>query len=327
MRGRHHIVVQNNIVQFKFDLYRNITILRGDSATGKSTLVDMVRQYALNGASSGVNISSDKTCTVLTGLRWQDEIKSIQDSIVFIDEGFEFISGVEFARAIRQSDNYYVIATRESLFNLPYSIKEVYRIRNVARRSKYQQYDRIYSEFYPLYDDKVVFTKPDIVIVEDTNSAFEFFKAVCGKEGIQCVSAEGKSGIYGKIKENSNKISLVIADGAAFGPELERVLSLRKAASTVLFLPESFEWLVLRSGIVDDREIKEILEHPYDFVESNVYFSWERFFTALLTDKTHGSYLQYSKKKLNPNYLHGTELNEICDTIKRDIPGTKKNEF
>ena len=161
MRGSYSVVVQNNLVQFKFTVNRNITIIRGDSATGKTTLVDMIRQYSINGENSGVSISCDKECTVITGLRWQNEIQAINDSIIFIDEGFEFISSDEFANAIKNSDNYYVFATRESLFNLPYSVKEVYGLKNVTRKSKYQVYDRIYSEFYPLYDDELIHLKPD----------------------------------------------------------------------------------------------------------------------------------------------------------------------
>lgn len=41
MRGIHHITIQNKRVRYDFDVRRNITVIRGDSATGKTTLVDM----------------------------------------------------------------------------------------------------------------------------------------------------------------------------------------------------------------------------------------------------------------------------------------------
>lgn len=315
MKGKFDIVVQNSIVQFKFTVTRNITILRGDSATGKSTLVEMVRQYELNGNGSGVSISCDRKCTVLTGIRWQGEIKQIKSSIVFIDEGFEFISSSEFAEALRTSDNYYVIVTREPLYNLPYSIREIYGIKNVTRKQRYQVYDRIYSEFYPLYNPEMLSAKPEAVIVEDSNSGYEFFYALCKKEGVKCISANGKSNIYSAIRECTDSIILVVADGAAFGPELERALSLRKVKNVMYFLPESFEWLILKSGLVDASEIKDILDHPQDFIESERYFSWERFFTALLVEETKGSYLKYSKSDLNKNYLNAREQKAINDVI------------
>ena len=70
------------------------------------------------------------------------------------------------------------------------------------------------------------------------------------------------------------------------------------------YLPESFEWLILKSGMIDGKLIQDILEHPEDFIESREYFSWERFFTALLAEHTRDSRLRYSKNQLNPAYLH-----------------------
>lgn len=66
---------------------------------------------------------------MLTGIRWQENLSLIHDSIVFIDEGDKFVASEDFAKAIKNSDNYYVIATRTPLFNLPYSVKEIYGIK------------------------------------------------------------------------------------------------------------------------------------------------------------------------------------------------------
>ena len=41
MTGIQHVRVSNRDADFKFDLYRNITIVRGKSGTGKTTLYDM----------------------------------------------------------------------------------------------------------------------------------------------------------------------------------------------------------------------------------------------------------------------------------------------
>lgn len=71
-----------------------------------------------------------------------------------------------------------------------------------------------------------------------------------------------------------------------------------------LYLPESFEWIILSSGLLEDKKVKAILEAPENYIESQTYFSWERFFTKLLVDKTEGTYLKYQKSKLNTAYLH-----------------------
>ncbi|MBP5362187.1 MAG: hypothetical protein J6Y71_04090 [Ruminococcus sp.] len=175
MIGEYEVIVKSLRLQYKFTISRNITILRGDSATGKTTLIDMINSYQQNGTSSGISISCKKNCTVLTGIRWQENLRSIHDSIVFIDEGDKFALSEEFARAAQESDNYYVIATRASLSNLPYSIKEIYGIKNISG-NRYQGTKRLFSEFYPLCNvDVDLIQKPDLVIVEDSNSGFQFF--------------------------------------------------------------------------------------------------------------------------------------------------------
>ena len=85
----------------------------------------------------------------------------------------------------------------------------------------------------------------------------------------------------------------------------------------VLYLPESFEWLILSSGILKDTEVAQILQTPSDYIDSRDYFSWERYFTALLTEKTAGTYLNYTKKTLNEAYLG--------DGVKNAILGQMKN--
>lgn len=47
----------------------------------------------------------------------------------------------------------------------------------------------------------------------------------------------------------------------------------------------------------------EILLTPGDYIDSQKYFSWERFFTALLVSRTENTYLKYTKRSLNHAYL------------------------
>lgn len=148
MFEKHRIVIQNKRIRYDFEIRRNLTVIRGDSATGKTTLVDMIREYDDNGVDSGVELQCDKSCTVLEGKKWEAELAVIHDSIVFIDEGNEFILSDTFASVISHTDNYYVIITRESVPSLPYSVDEIYGIRNSG---KYRTLKRTYHEFYHLY--------------------------------------------------------------------------------------------------------------------------------------------------------------------------------
>lgn len=149
MRGSHRVIVQNGSLKYVFDIKRNITILKGDSATGKTTLIEMIQDYLINGMDSGVSLSCDVTCGVLTGNLWKEQLAGIRNSIVFIDEGNRFVQSQEFAEAIRKSSNYYVIVTRENLEMLPISVTEIYGIRSSG---KYGGLVPVYHEFYRIYD-------------------------------------------------------------------------------------------------------------------------------------------------------------------------------
>lgn len=180
MIGKHNVRVGNQKVLFNFELLRNITVIRGDSATGKTTLIGLLSDYEALGKQSGVTVKCDKPCRVLTANDWKIRLENIKDSIVFIDEGNKFIKSEEFARAVRDSDNYYVLITRENLYNLPYSVEEIYEMRPYRHSMKlgrvYNGTRRFYSDI-PVKDHSVA--NADVLITEDSNSGYEFFSPRC----------------------------------------------------------------------------------------------------------------------------------------------------
>mgnify|MGYP000975839891 CR=1 FL=1 len=66
MKGKHQIVVQNKRIHFSFSVKRNITLIKGDSATGKTTLFSMIEEYDRLGNDSGIQVQCDKRCTSLS---------------------------------------------------------------------------------------------------------------------------------------------------------------------------------------------------------------------------------------------------------------------
>ena len=240
MKGIHKVVVGTKYLKYEFELRRNLTIIRGDSATGKTTLVDMIRTHMNDGENGPVTLNCDKDCYVVEGNLWKGQLDNIQDSIVFIDEGNEFVKTKDFARAIQQTDNYYVIVTREGLPALPYSVEEVYGIRTSG---KYGSLKQSYHSFYRIYPDSTTENiKPEKILTEDSNSGYQFFDAICKEHQMQCDTANGKSNVFSYLKAHRNEKILVIADGAAFGPEMDRVLQLVQTRENLaLYLPESFE--------------------------------------------------------------------------------------
>ena len=72
----------------------------------------------------------------------------------------------------------------------------------------------------------------------------------------------------------------IIADGAAIGAEMNLLSNkIEEKQNVHLYLPESFEWLILNSDLLQDKEVRKILENPEDYIDSTEFFSWEQYFT------------------------------------------------
>ncbi|MBQ7583931.1 MAG: Fis family transcriptional regulator [Lachnospiraceae bacterium] len=152
MKGKHHIIIETDHLKYEFDIKRNITVIQGDSATGKTTLIGLLQEYGIRREASGIRLQSDVPCEVYAGSSelWQTVLSTLFGRIVFIDEGYPFIYSKAFAEFIDHSDNYFVLITRKPMRNLPYSINEIYGIRTSG---KYHFPDKVHQEFYPIYEN------------------------------------------------------------------------------------------------------------------------------------------------------------------------------
>lgn len=319
MKGKYHIVIQNNKLHYELDIKRNITIIKGDSATGKTTLIGLIDRASRMGISSGISIACKKKCRTLNDMDWQLILSNTKENIIFVDEDNLFIRTKEFAQAVKESDNYFVIICREDLPHLPYSVEEIYGIHTSG---KYNDLKRTYNELYKIYANTKIQKKdlpitPKEVITEDSNSGHQFFNAICKEKNINCISAGGKSNIRKILDKTDGNNILVIADGAAIGPEMNKLYQyMRLHDTSSLYLPESFEWMILKSGVISETVIQSILEHPEDYIDSKKYMSWERYFTNLLIENTKDTFLKYNKGSLNESYLQERIKNSILNIME-----------
>lgn len=320
MKGAYQIRVKNNRNSYSFELRRNITILRGESGRGKTTLFDMIYEYNRFGKNSGVAVSCDRELIALAGDDWETIIDKHPGTIIVIDEDSQFIRSKDFARVLRESDNYFLLITRNYLAELPISVDEIYEL-NGAKNKKFK---KVYQDIDRMFDRPSARNLPfvpDIIITEDIKSGYQFFKAEAERMGIQCVSADGKSKIFEVMNQHSKENVVVIADGAAFGSEIADVVEQQnlRPKKLAIFLPESFECLILQSGIVKNVETEK-LEHPEDYADSSLYMSWEQYFTELLVEATKDvKYMKYKKAKLPVFYMqekNALEIKKVAKGIK-----------
>ena len=71
MIGKYELEVYNNKAHYFLEIKRNITILQGNSATGKTELIRLIQEHEENGVSSGITLKCEAKCTVLTMVDWE----------------------------------------------------------------------------------------------------------------------------------------------------------------------------------------------------------------------------------------------------------------
>lgn len=320
MKGSYWFRAKSKKVLFEFSIRRNITVIKGDSATGKTTLLRILYEYLRMGKQSGYAVSTNVSYYVYirdeVGRDWKDALYPLKNTVVFIEENNEFVFTKEFASFVKKSGNYFVFVTRAPLKMLPYSIHEIYEIITDGKRTdikeSYHEFREIYSN-YPIIENN----KIQNIVTEDSNSGYQFWTHVFKNSHV--TSSNGNGNLIKQVEELGPGDALVIADGAAFGSLMESCMSsfqVQTDRRISLWLPESFEYLILKSGVLKSEKITQILENISEYVECEKYESWESFFTELLVTLTAGGVEKYSKNVLNAYYLQDW----IVDKIKGQLP-------
>ncbi len=324
MRGSYRFRVRSKKIVFEFTIRRNITVIKGDSATGKTTLLHMLYEYLRVGRESGYSVSADNDYYVYlrkeVGRTWQDILYPLENTIIFIEENNNFVFTKEFAEFVRTSGNYFVLVNRSPFKMLPYSIHEIYEIvtrkKHADVKESYHQLKELYSN-YPISGNN----KVDIVMTEDSNSGHQFFSHLFKYSRV--ISAGGNSKVLGEIqKQKAGEDVLVIVDGAAFGAMIEECLeyfATRDSQRISIWMPESFEYLILKSGMIQAKELSEILDSASDYVEAKEYESWERYFTWLLISLTSDKEYPYSKRRLAEYYMQDKNVQQMTEIFPEAI--------
>ena len=317
MNGKYYFRVKSKRTLFEFTIRRNITVLKGDSATGKTTLLHMLYEYLRVGRESGYMVSTNAAYFVYlrkeVGREWQEVLFSLKNTIIFIEENNDFVFTKEFADFVKKSGNYFVLVNRSPFKMLPYSIHEIYEIVTEGKKADVKE---SYHEFKELYNNYPIMVNNKIqnIVTEDKRSGYQFFSKVY--ENINVVSAGGNENIVDTIQELGKGDIFVVADGAAFGSMIENCLAYLNSVYRFrisLWLPESFEYLILKSGLIRSSELDEILEKTSDYVDCLEYESWEQFFSDLLISLTKDTIARYSKETINKYYLQEKNKNKIIE--------------
>jgi len=326
MKGKHIVGITSRRAEYRLELERKITVIKGKSGTGKSSVIRLVSDYLELGKDSGikVTVSSSTRLLVLTNSSdWDTVMPSLRNTIIFFDEDVRYIYTEAFQKALWTADCYAVIISRSGQFTgLPFAVSSIYEL--VTERNG----KNTITSMYRLYEEKHKRNDFDLVVTEDSNSGYEMAKYAFDSEKMRVISAGGNASVYRTLMKNGgeNDQICVDVDGAAFGPYIEPVLKFAELQGTIsVSAPESFEFILLHL----DSVMKHLsldhgeLSRTYDFCDSKDFITWERYYENLLNEiTTEHLGFSYGKSKLNPYFLNGrcAELfiEQICKSfIKR----------
>lgn len=301
MIGSKVIRVGNNKDVYEVVVDRAITYITGESGTGKTYFADCIRS-ALDDSNSDYILESDVPIEVIWSVDSIEKCSLTKDYIYIIDE--DICSSLVENRSKRSIDAfntllgmfrrkktepyytnaYFIFMTRQQLLNVSTDIMAIYEL--VPKVENGVTVRRLRKYFPWNYD--VAQIKPELAIIEGIGSDYLFFKNTL----LDCdvVSAEGRNRLIPLLQHIMNSMDyksiFVFADGASYGynlllhEKLLKSLARPKGVDIRLFFPNSFEWLILKSGLLKIDE--NILEYPEDYFDSKDFSGVESFFTEKL---------------------------------------------
>ena len=317
MIGKYKLRIEDKKVRFDLVLKRKFTIIKGNSATGKTYLTDMVLDE------DGTKIYCKLPVRTLSKQRrtYTIELFTNSNTVFILDEDVEGIDTNEFAELLQESDNYFIICCRDVLKTLPISVDEIYEFKSETFYNNLNVPFTVTS-LREQYNEKLANKFiPELMITEDSKSGFQFFDKTLN---IECVSALNNANIVNTLIKYSSmyKNICIFLDRAAYGSYVYKLFNVIRFldCNVVVLAPESFEYILLKSGVVECN--KKYLDEPYNYCDVKTFVSefkdfdlgtknrlqsWEQYFTALLRyysgKSAELSYQEYGKSELDPYYF------------------------
>lgn len=324
MKGKFSLEIESRKVIYRLNLERKVTVIKGKSGTGKTSMIRVLSDYAELGKDSGVHVrkSSDYQIKIFENRTdWHQELEHAHNSIIFVDEDVRYLYEKKFQSLFQTADCYIVIISRSGMFQqLPYAVSSVYELRT-------QKNGKIsVVQMYRIYQEKIEESKTSYAITEDSNAGYEMMRKIfsCPVE-----SAGGNSNVLHCLARNltDHKEITVIVDGAAFGGYISAVMKLSGIRDNVTVIaPESFEYLLLKT-FAFQKFLTDELEYTWKYCDSSYYLTWERYFTDLLSKMTEKHYgFPYSKGKLHAFFLNESYIEQVKEQLTDIIYEMKQDE-
>ncbi len=212
-----HIEVNFKRLIYKLDIKGKYSVIQGDSGNGKTNLCRLLLEREFGDRT--IKVKSDVPIIALERRFRGNELSGITGHIVVIDELCMILQQPNLAEILKESDNYFIIISRDNLDFLPLCVENIYDMKTNGKIHWIEQKYHV--------SNIRKFSRIRHIVTEDSASGLEFFK---NHYSVSAESAHSKTEIVSYLanriqKEPDYNDVLVVYDAAAFAynkPYLDR---------------------------------------------------------------------------------------------------------
>lgn len=309
-----YLKIDYGYIKYNIKIETKLTIVSDLSATGKTTLINILKGSM--GANTPIKVESNIDYSIIDDNTWNLDKKLKNNRLYLLDEDFSYRNTKDFLNMIKKTNSYFLVIGREPSLNINYSTDSIYRF-------KYENGVNILNKKYKIdeinYKNRTNTIKNSLN--EDSKSGYEFFNNILALNNF---SSHGNKGIISKIKNLND--CLIILDRVAYGRWINVLINYIESSkvNAILALQKSFEHTLIESGVLEtDKEEFKIQENEMRLKETSLE-KFYHYFLAIESNKIKET--RYSKKYINKWYLKEENIQKIVKAFKSDT-GVDLEEF
>lgn len=275
-----YVTFKTEFVEYRLRVASKVTVIRGDSASGKTVL----KEYVCDSKSA-----IEKPCPVIEYIPVDgvDPVAILsayeKGSIVFLDE--DAVAEMVENRKLNAAWHlplYFVLITRLPLDDIQFGLSDVYKL----------QTETGVTTTVPMYPKFDKLPDAEIYVSEDSGSGNQYWSAY-----LQTADPMG-----GNRGWNNCGDGCLIMDGSALGSEIDKVLDAGKQS----FAPQSFEYLLLR-------HYTKLTAEDFVHLLRPDHLTYERLFDSLCCSTVEYLGFKYSKRSLPKCVLREALIPEFTE--------------
>ena len=158
--------IKTPYISYEIEFNRKVTIIQGDSGTGKSKIIETRNEMWDTGLGE-IYTSNNIPVTVIGNIPDWERILDLDEVRLFIiDEDCSFILSNRFADIVNKSRSYFIIISRDPLKKLNYSYEDIYEMKNSGK----------FNRTVRKYNDEDMYYK---ILEEETNNTPALYTKSC----------------------------------------------------------------------------------------------------------------------------------------------------